>query len=105
MNASHGYHNQNFCSDITASIYKEVLNKLYRGSRLQLNFYDHRRHIMANANVLIRMYNFINNLRAVNSILTFIFFSWKQKYDFFQIIKDNGDKVGLFGYLFVSLYL
>ena len=49
MNASHGYHNQNFGPDITASIYVEVLNKLYSGSRLQLNFFDHRRHIMANA--------------------------------------------------------
>ena len=89
MNASHGYHNQNFGPDITASIYVEVLNKLYSGSRLQLNFFDHRRHIMANANVLIRMYNFINNLRAVNSILTFIFFSWKRKYDFFSDYKGQ----------------
>ena len=89
MNASHGYHNQNFGPDITASIYVEVLNKLYSGSRLKLDFYDHRRHIMANANVLIRMYNFINNLRAVNSILTFIFFSWKRKYDFFSDYKGQ----------------
>ena len=105
MNASHGYHNQNFGPDITASIYVEVLNKLYSGSQLQLNFYDDRRHIMANANVLIRMYNFINNLRAVNSILTFFFFHGSESIIFFQIIKDNGDKVGLFGYLFLSLYL